>query len=100
MLESLEGEAEDDDAESLSYVGQAAYDCLRKKYWWFHHALWNVTSGQLVAVDHTPRQALTQVDVEEGHSDWFPEKLRDLVALTEIWCDVASLGTLLKRIRR
>jgi len=87
-----EGEAQDDDAVGLSHVGQAAYDCLRKKYWWFHHHLWNVTSGEYVALDHTPHQSLRKQDLEPGHSDWLPKKIADLVALTEIWCDVTSLS--------
>jgi phosphatidylserine/phosphatidylglycerophosphate/cardiolipin synthase-like enzyme len=87
-----EEEVEDDDAVGLSHVGTAAYDVLRKRHHWHHHSLWNVTSGHVVSLDHTPKQAWTEPDVLDGHSDWFPKKLAEIVARTEIWCDVLSLG--------
>lgn len=130
---------EDDDAQSLSHVGQAAYDCLRYQHVLAHHKLWNVTSGKVMAIDATPLQAfLTETTTrklgvveedndndndnsnnndnqptpittvvysdQEGHSDWFPRKLGQLVSQTEIWCDVTSLappdGLFLQELRK
>lgn len=85
-------EAFDDDAVGLSHVGEAAYECLRKQHNWYHHRLWNVTSGQVKAIDQTPHQAFKSGAAYIGHSDWFPKKLASMVAMTEIWCDVSSLG--------
>lgn len=96
-----DGEAFDDDAEHLSHVGEAVYDVLRKKHRWHHHTLWNVTSGNVVALDVTPPPAALFVanaeqqpknEMPENHSDWFPEKLGEIVCRTEVWCDIMSLG--------
>jgi len=110
-----EEEVEDDDAIGLSHVGQSAYDVLRRKHPFHHHALWNVTSGSVEAIDQTPKQAFVTADDEkkedaeserlespvaslipeteqEGHSDWFPAKLANIVSQTEIWCDITSLA--------
>uniref|UniRef100_A0A7S1FXU7 PLD phosphodiesterase domain-containing protein n=1 Tax=Corethron hystrix TaxID=216773 RepID=A0A7S1FXU7_9STRA len=88
-------EVEDDSASNLSHVGSAAYDALKIKHGWYHHSLWNVTSGRVVGeLDHTPKDAWTREegDPVEGHDDWFPEKLGEIISRTEIWCDVLSLG--------
>jgi hypothetical protein len=93
--ESSGDEIEDDDAENLSHVGQAAYDVLRKRHNRQHHTLWNVTSGVIVGELHqTPLTGWLR-DVEyprDGHDDWFPEKMAEIMARTETWCDVMSLG--------
>ncbi|EEC47433.1 predicted protein [Phaeodactylum tricornutum CCAP 1055/1] len=93
--ESSGDEIEDDDAENLSHVGQAAYDVLRKRHNRQHHTLWNVTSGVVVGELHqTPLTGWLR-DVEyprDGHDDWFPEKMAEIMARTETWCDVMSLG--------
>jgi phosphatidylserine/phosphatidylglycerophosphate/cardiolipin synthase-like enzyme len=86
-------EAFDDDAQDLSYVGTACYDALRSQHRWFHHSLWNVTSGSVVSLDPTPRESFsTSENLPAHHSDWFPEKMGEMVRRTEHWCDVMSLG--------
>lgn len=86
----------DEDAEGLSYVGQAAYEVLKDKHSEHHLRLWNVTSGNMEALDQTPKDVFDQEDYEEGHSDWFPEKLGKMIAQTKVWCTffVSSLRTL------
>lgn len=93
-FEYSDGEVEDDDAEHLSYVGDAAYQVLRKRHNRQHHALWNVTSGEVVGNLHqTPVDSFQRTrDPDAGHDDWFPDKLAEIMARTEIWCDVMSLG--------
>jgi len=79
----------------LSHVGSAAYNALKIKHAWFHHLLWNFTSGRVVGeLDHTPKDAWTREegDPVEGHDDWFPEKLGRIISCTQVWCDVLSLG--------
>jgi len=85
---------EDADATNLSYVGNSAYDCLRKEHGHFHHQLWNVTSGHVVGELHqTPLHAWRGVSVpREGHDDWFPEIMGEILSRTKIWADVLSLG--------
>lgn len=87
-------EAVDQDAANLSHVGSAAYECLRSKHSEHHHELWNVTSGRLVGQLHqTPKEAWPGHEVPpDGHDDWFPEIMGDIMARTQIWCDVLSLG--------
>ena len=86
---------EDDDAVDLSYVGKAAYEILRTKHAKQHHTLWNATSGKVVGQVHQTPSAATWVqnrDPMDGHSDWFPQKLGEIISRTEIFCDVMSLG--------
>jgi hypothetical protein len=85
----------DDDANQLSHVGTAAYEALRSKHGGQHHALWNATSGKVVgnihqtpALDYWSKSG----DPNDGHSDWFPEKMAEILSRTERWCDVMSLG--------
>lgn len=85
----------DKDAVALSHVGTAAYEALRKNHSWYHNTLWNVTSGAVIgSVHQTPTGAweLEGGQYEEGHSDWFPEKMAEIVSRTEVWCDLMSLG--------
>jgi hypothetical protein len=91
---SDDDEVEDKSASSLSYVGTAAYDVLRKKHNWFHHQLWNVTSGKVIGEAHqTPRTLWkSERDPPEGHDDWFPQKMSEILSRTEQWADVMSLG--------
>jgi hypothetical protein len=90
-----DGEVVDKDAAPLSYVGQAAYEVLRTHHHHQWHRLWNVTSGTVVGKLHqTPLynfDAGGTEDPETGHSDWFPIKMAEIMARTEIWCDVMSL---------
>jgi len=85
---------EDKDATALSYVGTAAYDALRAKHSEHHGPLWNVTSGRIVEGLHfTPREAWPGSPAHpDGHSDWFPEIMGDILSRTKIWADVLSLG--------
>jgi phosphatidylserine/phosphatidylglycerophosphate/cardiolipin synthase-like enzyme len=86
-------ECEDRSAKNLSHVGTAAYDCLRKHHNRHHHQLWNVTSGEFVSLDQTPVGGWNLIkDPDDGHDDWFPTKLAELLAKTEYWCDLMSLG--------
>jgi len=88
--------AEDSDATHLSYVGTAAYEVLRKKHGWVHNKLWNVTSGVVVGeIQQTPsvNHAFYQKsNPRENHSDWFPQKMADVISKTTKWCDIMSLG--------
>lgn len=87
---------EDEDAEHLSYVGEAAYDCLRTYYSEYHHSLWNVTHGKVVGELHqTPKEAFPGPADDphpDGHDDWFPEIMGEILSKTQVWADVLSLG--------
>lgn len=88
--ESSGEETFDVDAVGLSHVGQAAYEILRTKHEDMHHITWDVTSGKVVGeLDQTPK-GFFESDEEppEGHSDWFPEKIAEIMSRTEVWCDV------------
>ena len=87
--------AEDTDATNLSHVGQAAYECLRSLYAEHHHQLWNVTNGKVIGELHqTPKEAWPgpATKFEDGHDDWFPEVMGDILSRTQVWADVLSLG--------
>mmetsp|Transcript_10058 Transcript_10058/g.25177 ORF Transcript_10058/g.25177 Transcript_10058/m.25177 type:complete len:557 (-) Transcript_10058:37-1707(-) len=93
--ESSGDEIEDDDADHLSYVGEAAYELLRKKHNRYWHDCWNVTSGSVVGELHqTPRSYgwNRKGDPMDGHDDWFPAKMCEIMSRTQYWCDVCSLG--------
>ena len=94
--ESSGDEIEDRSAGDLSHVGEAAYDVLRKHHNHHHKELWNVTKGKIIGELHqTPTDAFSRTesaDPPEGHSDWFPQKVGEIVARTEFWCDVMSLA--------
>jgi hypothetical protein len=53
-----------------------------------------VTSGQVVGELHdTPKGGWNfERDPEEGHDDWFAEKMGEILARTEIFADVMSLA--------
>lgn len=85
----------DDSAGKLSYVGMAAYKSLNFKHAWHHHKQWNVTTGKLIGdMQQTPVSEVfkNETDPAIGHSDYFPDKLKDLMSKTHVWCDVMSLG--------
>mmetsp|Transcript_43746 Transcript_43746/g.106076 ORF Transcript_43746/g.106076 Transcript_43746/m.106076 type:complete len:606 (+) Transcript_43746:139-1956(+) len=94
--ESSGDEIEDSSAGELSYVGTAAYDVLRRHFNHYHHELWNVSSANDILELHaTPKDAFARtdtVDPPEHHDDWFPEKIGEIIAQTEQWCDVCSLA--------
>lgn len=89
--------AEDKDAANLSHVGQAAYECLRSYFSEYHHSLWNVTSGKVIGDLHqTPKDAFPGPSGDDphpdGHDDWFPEIMGEMLSKTQVWADVLSLG--------
>jgi hypothetical protein len=86
--------AEDATAEKLSYVGKAAYEVLRTKHPRQHHQLWNVTTGRVVGgLQYTPIHSWPATkDLLDGHDDWFPAKLAEIIKRTTKWCDIMSLG--------
>lgn len=89
-------EAEDSDATNLSYVGTAAYDVLRKKHAWHQNSLWNVTTGKIIGELHQTPNVEESWNKDsnpcEEHSNWFPEKLCEIMSRTKYWCDIMSLG--------
>jgi len=88
-------EASDSSASKLSYVGKAAYDCLRYQHAWHHRTQWNVTSGKVIGSLHqTPsvESFSTSEDPAPNHDDWFPDKMKEIIIKTTVWCDVLSLG--------
>ena len=86
----------DVDAVGLSHVGQAAYELLRTKHEDHHKQQWNVAHGRVVGDLHqTPRMAWPGPEEgphDDGHDDWFPEAMADIMKRTQVWCDVCSLG--------
>ena len=81
----------------MSYVGEAAYECLRTLYSEYHHQLWNVSNGKVIGELHqTPKEAWPGPPEGEGHpdghDDWFPQIMADILSRTTIWADVLSLG--------
>ena len=91
--ESSGDEIFDKDATNLSHVGHAVHDVLRKHHNRHHHKMWNVTRGTVMGgVHQTPHHWDVNEDPSEAHSDWFPEKMGELIGKTEAWCDVTSLG--------
>jgi len=95
-VNNVKGEAVDRDAIGLSYVGDAVYNSLRMKHFLYHNRLWNCTSGRVVGKLHqTPnvQDAFENPDdPPASHDDWFPKKMGEIIARTEIWCDIMSLG--------
>lgn len=87
-------EVNDEDAEGLSHVGQAAYEVLSTQHAEHHLHLWNVTSGTVIGeLDQTPKDLfVAEEDPPEGHSDWFPVKMGEIMKRTVTWCDVMSLA--------
>eukprot|EP00581_Thalassiosira_minuscula_P020018 CAMPEP_0183714334 /NCGR_PEP_ID=MMETSP0737-20130205/8881_1 /TAXON_ID=385413 /ORGANISM="Thalassiosira miniscula, Strain CCMP1093" /LENGTH=671 /DNA_ID=CAMNT_0025943241 /DNA_START=123 /DNA_END=2138 /DNA_ORIENTATION=- len=89
------GEAtEDADASGLSHVGAAAYECLRVDHPEHHGKLWNVTSGKVIGELHqTPKGAWPGGPTHpDGHSDYLPEIMGEILSRTTVWADVLSLG--------
>jgi len=44
---------------------------------------------------YTPADAFSRedtVDPPDGHDDWFPKKIGEMIARTEEWCDITSLA--------
>lgn len=92
---TLLNDVEDGSADSLSHVGSAAYEILRKKHQRHHHKLWNVSSGKVIGELHqTPTARVYEMsrDLVSGHDDWFPKKMAEILSRTKFWCDLMSLG--------
>lgn len=92
--ESSGDEIEDDDANNLSYVGEAAYDLLRKEHNRHWHACWNVTSGRVVDLHPTPLPGPGQRidDLPEPHDQPFCSRMCEIMSRTQHWCDICSLS--------
>lgn len=87
----------DAEAKHLSYIGKAAYETLRTQHGKQHHRLWNATMGSVVGnLDSTPPHETNAssecCDPGEHHSDWFAQKMGEILGRTEIWADVMSLA--------
>jgi hypothetical protein len=94
--ESSGDEIEDASADGLSHVGTAAYNVLRREHNHHHKELWNVTRGKVVGdLQMTPKDAFTRtetVDPPDNHDDWFPERIGEMIARTNEWCDIMTLA--------
>ena len=107
---------EHDDSD-LSYVGKATYEILRTKHTTTtspqnkqqqlqQRRAWNLSSGRIVGKLHqTPRDAFRMTNtntlslggtggttLSDGHDDWFPEIIANIMKRTQVWCDVCSLS--------
>ena len=72
---------------TLSYLGHIVHSSLLRDHSHHRHTMWNVTSGRVIGqVDFTPKDVWdTSADPREGHSDWLPEKMADIIGRTEAW---------------
>lgn len=88
----LEGLEEPTDG--FSYVGKAAYEKLRSKHSQSWRENWSLSSGRVVGrVQDTPQNTWADpTDPPEGHSDWLPQKMAEVMGKTQSWCDVSSLS--------
>jgi len=88
--------SEDVDTSNLSYAGKAAYDVLSTRFAQYRSEQWELTSGRVIGKDiYTPRDFFNpsrqEIDLPEGHDDWLPEYLGEIVGRTTEFCDVMSL---------
>jgi len=91
---------EDDGVNGLSHVGHAAYEVLNTKHAKYQTAMWNLTFDKMIgSLHHTPlsdvyREATYQESLldNQEHSNWFPEKMCQIMSKTTKWCDVMSLS--------
>lgn len=102
---ALDDEAPADDSDllndtecaKLSHIGKAAYRTLLARHANQYKRCWNVTSGAIRQIRQTPygweRGTWDSVnDPPEGHDKEFPERMGELISMTEYWCDVTSLS--------
>ena len=83
----------DDCANELSYVGEAVYQTLRKKHGKHHHTMWNITKSKMVGSIHqTPSKevflskSFAKENIQnESHSNWFAEKMCEIMSKTTKW---------------
>eukprot|EP00811_Abedinium_folium_P037213 NODE_984_length_2663_cov_4.813486.p1 GENE.NODE_984_length_2663_cov_4.813486~~NODE_984_length_2663_cov_4.813486.p1 ORF type:complete len:593 (-),score=162.23 NODE_984_length_2663_cov_4.813486:811-2589(-) len=96
---SSEGEPEtDDEATTLSYVGEAVYSSLRYKYRSTHNDCWNITHGRVVGALHqSPASHFwgkpsAQILPVNDHADFLPQRMFDVLVRANHWVDVTSLS--------
>jgi len=81
----------------LSHVGKAAFNVLQTKHLSHQQSLWNVTKSKMIgSLQQTPTPNPSFWESAEepmnGHSNWFPEKMCEIMSKTTTWCDVMSLA--------
>mmetsp|Transcript_14664 Transcript_14664/g.21959 ORF Transcript_14664/g.21959 Transcript_14664/m.21959 type:complete len:543 (+) Transcript_14664:78-1706(+) len=88
-----------------SHIGEAAIKELEANHSEYKDELWASTTGKVVGeIQHSPNGMWDQLnDLDNGHTDWFPEVYSDLLAKTEVFCDFISLsppdGVFLEKIK-
>eukprot|EP00985_Skeletonema_marinoi_P000276 scaffold84_cov71-Skeletonema_marinoi.AAC.1 len=88
-----------------SHIGEAAIKELEANHSEYKDELWASTTGKVVGeIQHSPKGMWDQLnDLDNGHTDWFPEVYSDLLAKTEVFCDFISLsppdGVFLEKIK-
>lgn len=77
----------------LSDVGQNVKQALSTKRNLIHNHTWSVSNGEIVGeLLQTPKNGWTRTsDCEDGHDDWFPEKLGEIISRTKVYCDILTL---------
>ena len=91
----------------LSYVGSAVVEKLRMEHSKHHQSLWNVTNSKMIgSLQQTPPPSIwnSEEDPVEGHSNFFAEKICEIMSKTRRWCDVIQLedpdGYFLEQIKK
>jgi len=87
-------EIKDEHSKGLSYIGQAAYNCLAVKHKWSHGKCWNVTTGKVVGeAIQTPKDMWDKTtDPPEIHDSYLPENMAAMMEKTQYWLDVTQLA--------
>ncbi len=77
-----------------SHIGEAAIKELQANHGEYKNKLWASTTGKVVGeIQHAPKGTWSQLnDLGDGHTNWLPETIADLLAKTEVWCDFLSLS--------
>mmetsp|Transcript_24854 Transcript_24854/g.44715 ORF Transcript_24854/g.44715 Transcript_24854/m.44715 type:complete len:544 (+) Transcript_24854:63-1694(+) len=85
--------------DGLSHVGKAAYTVLRSKHARHQKAMWNVTKAKMIgSLQQTPSANAFDKDRSpdfvdaDDHSNWFADKMCEIMSRTTVWCDVLSLA--------
>ena len=81
-------------ARDLSDVGYNVKRALSTRRNLVHSNSWSVSDGQIVGELHqTPKNGWTKTsDCEDGHDDWFPEKIGEIISRTKVYCDILTLS--------
>jgi phosphatidylserine/phosphatidylglycerophosphate/cardiolipin synthase-like enzyme len=96
--QALQCDADEAPPAGYSHVGEAAYKALASKHAKYRGACWNNTHGACVGeIVQTPAGAFYQertldADIADTHSDFFPEKMGEIISRATEWVDFASLG--------